>query len=60
MTQAREEKAAFDRSPKDRPRSAGAKAPYEAPKAIFTPVKLQERLMNCGLTSYCAPNQYYQ
>ncbi len=36
------------------------RAPYEPPKATFVPLKLAERLMSCGLYSYCAPNQYYQ
>jgi hypothetical protein len=36
------------------------KVPYEAPQATFVALKVSERLMNCGLTSYCAPNQYYQ
>jgi hypothetical protein len=36
------------------------KEQYEPPKATFVPIKLEERLMACGLLSYCAPNQYYQ
>ena len=36
------------------------KEPYEPPKATFVPIKLEERLMGCGLTSYCGANQYYQ
>ena len=36
------------------------KEQYEPPKATFVPLKLSERLMGCGLYSYCAPNQYYQ
>jgi len=36
--------------------------PYEAPKADFAPVSLQERLMNCGQTStlVCGDNAAYQ
>lgn len=36
------------------------KEQYEPPTATFVPLKLAERLMGCGLYSYCAPNQYYQ
>ena len=32
-------------------REAPERLPYEPPKAIFVPLKLEERLLKCGATS---------
>ncbi|MDA8306679.1 MAG: hypothetical protein M0Z81_07625 [Deltaproteobacteria bacterium] len=36
----------------DKGKRAPSREPYEPPRADFAPVSLQERLMDCGETSY--------
>jgi len=37
----------------------GEKRPYEPPKAILAPVKIEERIMQCDFSSFrvCGPNR---
>lgn len=46
----------------DKDRLADQRAPYEPPKATFVPIKITERLMNCGfnMPQGCGSNSYYQ
>jgi hypothetical protein len=43
----------------DKERLEALKRRYERPEATFVPLKLKERIMGCGLYSYCSPNSYY-
>jgi hypothetical protein len=46
----------------DKDRLVDQRAPYEPPKATFVPIKITERLMNCGFNvpQGCGSNSYYQ
>jgi hypothetical protein len=37
-------------------RSSSAKQTYEAPKATFVPLKLEERLLSCGKSTASNPD----
>lgn len=48
-----------ERNKKMKKEFSGEKRPYEPPKAVLAPLKIEERLMQCNFSSFrvCGPNR---